>query len=201
MWWVALTLWAGCDGDTGGGAPTDAPLRPALETWVPEDITPDTLQRVVFLGDSITGGWGASAPDLAYKHLLQRNVDDVWPEAADLDLERYGEPEVIDLSIGGATTETLRDGQLRALDDHLDREGRDGRTAVFMTVGGNDIQVALFSVLAGGEGAAEAVADGVEARLDDILAFLTDRGGLHPRVFVVVSKQILNGRNDVGALF
>lgn len=177
--------------------PTEAtPPEPRrLDTWVPERGAPETLRRLVFLGDSVSAGWGASAPERSYKRLLQANDDDTWPAAASLDLERYGELEVWEMAIGGATTQTVRDGQLRALASRLAEEGSDGFTQVFMTVGGNDIQMALFGTLAGA--ATEPVADGIEARLDDILTTLTDPA-LFPDGVGVLFANIYDPTDDVG---
>jgi lysophospholipase L1-like esterase len=197
--WLLVLVGCGAEGalDSGGFDPEAPQESRALETWVPEGYAPPALERVVFLGDSITGGWGASEPELTYKALLQANQDATWPSSAEEDLERFGDVEVLDFSIGGATTQTLRDGQLRALEAHLEQNGRAGRTQVFATIGGNDIQVALFGVLTGGQEVADQVPSDIEGRMDEIMAYLTDPARFPDGVHVLFTN-VYDPTDDVG---
>lgn len=129
-------------------APVEAPPTPDpdVDSYVPTDWTVPTASRVVFLGDSITAGSGASKGRLAYRRLLTDNDDATWPDAADLDLPALlgDDLEILDESIGGATTDTLLRWQLPNLAETLGDTPPKGETIVIVTIGGNDAQSALF---------------------------------------------------------
>lgn len=131
-------------GDTGA-PPDDEDGDPFMESAIPEGYAPDTLARVIFLGDSITDGVGASRDELAYTALIQANASATWPAADGLDLEsRFGNVEVVDRSRGGATTDSLRYGQLDALEEDLGSAVA-GQTAVLITIAGNDVQTLILN--------------------------------------------------------
>lgn len=147
--------------DTGGdgtGAPGGDPDGdPFVDSSIPAGYTPDALARVIFLGDSITDGSGASRGDLAYRELLVANADDTWPDASGLDIEsRFGQVEVVDRSRGGATTDSMRYGQLDGVADDLG-DTAPGQTAVVVTIAGNDVQGLIYNT------------DEVDAVIADIL--------------------------------
>ena len=101
--------------DTGSEAPA---LDPDVRSYVPPGWRASNPVRLVYLGDSITAGAGASKGSLAYSSLLVEDTSSQWSDYADLDLQsRYGALEVIDVSRGGATTSSLLTQQLPALDD------------------------------------------------------------------------------------
>jgi len=120
---------------------------PDVNTYLPPDYRPQDPQTVIFLGDSITAGAGASSRELTYTSLLAHDQSDSWTAWAEQDLESlYGELDVIDVSVGGARTTTLIEEQLPAVTDEIG-DTLTGETIVVMTIGGNDMQAALPSML------------------------------------------------------
>ncbi|MDP6932875.1 MAG: SGNH/GDSL hydrolase family protein, partial [Myxococcota bacterium] len=117
-------------------------LDPHVDSYVPDSYVAPAPQRIVFLGDSITAGLGVAD---SYDELMVENDDEDWPDHDELDLEHtYPElGEVVDESIGGATTSSLISQQLPNLEDTLGYPAP-GETLVVMTIGGNDIVELLF---------------------------------------------------------
>ncbi len=145
--------------DTGAEAPA---LDPDVRSYVPPSWRASDPVRLVYLGDSITAGAGASEGSLAYAALLVEDTSSQWSDYADLDLQtRYGPLEVIDVSRGGATTSSLLTQQLPALDD-LVGGSAPGETLVVMTVGGNDVRYALNPLES-----AEAILDKVVRNIEE----------------------------------
>ncbi len=130
--------------DTGDKPDPNENLDGMVNSWFPEDYAPENLARVVFVGDSITAGDGASKAKLAYTKLLEDNPDDTWPTGEELDLDAlYDEsPEIIDESLPGATTASLVSKQLPHVTEALGDQVS-GVTAVIVTIGGNDVQTLI----------------------------------------------------------
>lgn len=134
-------------GDTGEPADTAVDdADPMVDSYIPDHFTTDMPARVIFIGDSITAGNGASKNKLDYVHLLQENADETWPVFADADFAGAwgGVPEVIDESVPGATTASLAYGQLEDVAEAVG-DTVSGHTAVVVTIAGNDVQALLFS--------------------------------------------------------
>jgi lysophospholipase L1-like esterase len=141
----------------------------ATGALLPEDVSGGVY---VALGDSVAAGSGASDPETtSYVALVGAALRD-----------RYGETlEVRNLADGGATTQSLIDGQLDAATEAL-REG-DVRL-VTITIGGNDLNELQSSpdtpaCLADVRSPACPVAEllvGTEERLDTILGELRAAG-------------------------
>lgn len=138
----------GSDSGDGGDQELDVPpgVDPHANTYVPPGWSTPDAERIIFLGDSITAGSGASKDRRAYRNLLLANDDDKWPgsEALELPAILSGDPEVIDVSFGGATTGSLVRFQLPDLKKKLGDTAVQGTTVVIMTIGGNDAQTALL---------------------------------------------------------
>jgi lysophospholipase L1-like esterase len=154
--------------DTGSTRTVEA--DPDVATWVPEGWPlAEPPARVVFLGDSITAGVGATADELDYLSLLLNNDDERYPEYAGRDVSTlFGSIEAFTAGQGGATTETVIDVQLPAIADTLgDRV--EGPTLVFGTIGGNDVTSVIFGLQDLGQ-ERERIATNVDA----IAAFFQD---------------------------
>lgn len=117
-----------------------------VNSYFPDDYVPQSPARVVFLGDSITAGYGASKQKLSYPRLLKENDDDTWPDAADLDFPGlYGaDPEIVDVSQPGATTGSMVGQQLPDVTSSLG-DTVSGTTVVIVTIVGNDVQGILLT--------------------------------------------------------
>jgi lysophospholipase L1-like esterase len=159
LWFFALplALLIGCPATRGDDDDDDAEPTPfdwgyesdeGVSSYSPEGYVAEDPARVIFLGDSITAGAGASSDSLAYPALTVENDDGEWSGWGDHDLRSVFDNgfEVVDVSRGGATTDTLRSQQLPALTDELG-DTVAGETIVIMTVGGNDMQAALLPIL------------------------------------------------------
>lgn len=142
----SLTL--ACRADGEGPGDSDALDGPDVDGpgTIPDTWPPAGIERVVFFGDSITAGAGASKRSLEYPSLMRANDREAWPDWSggalatrfpDLD------GEVLDVSRGGAVTGDLL-GQLDRLEGLLDSTPAEGGTLVIVTIGGNDAQQALF---------------------------------------------------------
>ena len=157
------------DADTTSDEPfADAPVDPDVQNAIPAGYTASAPARLIFMGDSITDGVGASRDNLAYTELLQVNAAAKWPEFDEVDLEAVWPalPEVFNFAISGATTDSMFDEQLNLLDDAFEFPVA-GETIVVFTIGGNDMQRALAP------GAnAEQVANGTLARFEQIVGWL-----------------------------
>jgi lysophospholipase L1-like esterase len=152
-------------------------LDPDVESYIPAGYKAEDPARVIFLGDSITNGAGASSGSLDYPSLLVENDRSEWSGWDDQDLTTlFGDDlDVIDVSRGGATTQSLIDDQLPALSGRLG-DSVSGPTIVVMTVGGNDMQDALLPILNADD--QDAVADGyidiVEENMGRTLDYFDD---------------------------
>jgi lysophospholipase L1-like esterase len=130
-------------GPTGGGG-EEGPADPHANSYIPAGYGAANPSRIVFLGDSITAGVGASKDSLAYPELLVEDTSNKWSDFADLDLESmYGDVPVVDGSKGGATSGSVMTQQLDDLEGLLGGYPVTGETIVVFTVGGNDMQEAL----------------------------------------------------------
>ena len=135
------------DTDEDTASAWDYEADPDVNTYVPEGYRPEDPQTVIFLGDSITDGVGASVGANAYTSLLVEDVSDSWTAWAEQDLETlYGELDVIDVSVSGARTSDLLDEQIPALSGEIGAS-LSGETIVVMTIGGNDMQGVLPAML------------------------------------------------------
>ncbi len=131
-------------GDSADSAPVD--LDPMVSSYIPDNFGTMSPARVVFLGDSITAGYGASKRKLSYPRLLKENDDATWADAADLDFPGlYGaDPDILDVSVPGATTGSLVGEQLPAVTSGLG-DTVSGPTIVIATIAGNDVQAVMLS--------------------------------------------------------
>lgn len=145
--------------------------EPGDRTFIPEGYAPVAPERVIFLGDSVTAGLGASRPSLRYRHLLLEN-DPEWPGAVDL---RMAWPDLVevDVSASGATTSTLRSRQLARLDELLLGPVQ-GESVVVFTVGGNDMQGGIVELLTEGAVAGGPLVDRLEENMIAILDYFQD---------------------------
>lgn len=164
---------------------------PDAASWSPEHFPPDQLDRVVFLGDSITYGYGIDVAANQYKNLLVENHDRRWPTFAGDDLTaRYGAVEVLDASRNGAETDDLQ-GQI----DQLRSQPTDGTTAVFVTIGGNDLVGALTS-----PGGLDNIAPRIEANVADAVDALQ---ALYPQSHLLFTNvyEPTDGEGQTNACF
>lgn len=134
---TGTTTTATTTGTTGTVTSEDA-------TYIPADYVAAPPARVIFLGDSITDGFGQSRAGLEYVALLQANDGGTWPDHATMDFTGLwgAVPEVIDVATGGATTGTVKN---RQLDDVAEALGGPavGESVVVVTVAGNDVQTLI----------------------------------------------------------
>lgn len=164
----------------------DLPVSEGVdETPAPEDtaspepfepVTPEAFEPalVVFLGDSITRGEGASGPDLGYVDHLYANDDALYPAYAGQDLVSWFPSIVsaVDVSVSGAQTDTVLEAEIPALETWLAEthpDGVPGEALVFLTIGGNDLQPGLLPFVD-----ADALIDETLGRVDAILGFFGD---------------------------
>jgi len=149
------------------------------------------VQRLVFLGDSVTEGTPPTDPDHYYRADLARGLEGEW-----------GSLDVENCARWGAEDHDLLSG-----DEQLAEcfpEPSDEKTLVVMTLGGND----LFSIarhLVGGsidaQGAVEE-AHAAAAQLGDALTWFDDRTDLFPNgVYVVFANiyEYTDGTGDLGS--
>jgi len=149
------------------------PADPDVDSYVPDNYSPDDPARVIFLGDSITGGTGASSGSLAYPALLVDN-DSEWPDHGDIDLQSlYGDLDVVDVSVGGATTVSVLQQQLPNLSNQLG-DSVSGESIVVMTVGGNDMQAEMISIITGGDDVANALIAEIVDRMHTFVDYFDD---------------------------
>ena len=180
---VCLLPLAGCpaeqppDDDDDTPVEWDYELDPDVDGYVPDGYVPVDPARVIYLGDSITAGAGASSGSTSYTSLLVENDEDEWGGWGEQDLRSlYGDGfEVVDVSRGGATTSSLVQDQLPALSSELG-DSVSGSSIVVMTVGGNDMQSALFPILLSNDPdavATERIGE-VEANMETTLDYFED---------------------------
>ena len=168
----------------------DYAIDPDVDTYLPADYRADDPQRVIFLGDSITAGAGASANDLDYPSLLVENDNQEWAGWNDYDLRSlFGLSEVVDVSQGGATTGSLVNSQLPDLSGRID-DVVSGQSIVVITIGGNDMQSAIFPLLISGDREAEyqRFIDPVIDNMVELLDYFGDDTRFPDGVFVYMTN-------------
>ncbi|MFK7929131.1 MAG: SGNH/GDSL hydrolase family protein [Myxococcota bacterium] len=150
-----LIVLAACNGVDEPTDPTDDSdseqvqyeADPDVNTYVPEGYGATDPKRIIYLGDSISAGVGASSGKLSYPELLVENDESEWAGWGEQDLESvYGDLEVIDVAVSGARTGGLISDQLPAVSEAVGASAS-GETIVVMTIGGNDMQAALLPML------------------------------------------------------
>ena len=193
---TALALTA-CDpaADVDSTTDTDSSgstLDPDVNNFVPDHFPPADPVRVVFLGDSITAGhqpsWGISN---LYRSLLEENSSHWSPEFDGYDIPGLfpSATEFINVSQGGATTDTLISSQLPALESRLTFPAA-GETIIIFTVGGNDAQGALV-------GDADAILGRVENNFETITDWLLDASRFPDGAYIYLTN-IYEPSNGVG---
>lgn len=124
----------------------------------------DGIERVVFLGDSVTAGTPPTPEDEYYRATLTR-----WLR------ERWGEDLVVDdCSEWGARTDDLLLHEDRGIPACFPELPDPRRTLIVMTVGGNDMLEAAETVSSEGTEAARQVIDEAVALLDEAFAWLRE---------------------------
>jgi lysophospholipase L1-like esterase len=166
----------GTSADTDAPADTDTdsevPLPPIdedVQNVAPAGYVPENPTRIIFLGDSITAGDGTNEERQLYKAILQENAAR-WTGFDDVDLETSfpSIAEVVDVSVGGATTDTMLVSQLADLESQLAFPAS-GETLIVFTIGGNDLQAALVPFAN-----AQVVVDKTLGNLAEIIDWLQD---------------------------
>ena len=144
------------------------PVAAACEGTVQQNF--DGVERVVFLGDSITAGQGGGANG-AYRVLLSQRLS-----------ERYPGVVIDDCSVGGAVNADLLGEQIPNCFD----EPEDRRTLVIFTSGGNDVVQLAFQEASIEESIP--FIDSFVAELRDALDFLADPANTPGGVLVVFAN-------------
>lgn len=178
-----------CTGGSGDAADPSDPgtqgtsVDPDVNSYLPPSFPPQDAARIVFFGDSITEGVGVTDPNDRYVALLQHNADETWPGWAGDDLAaRFPGLDVIDVSLGGATTGSVLASQLGQIDAALADHGpAGGPTLIVGTIGGNDLLDVLLS------GDIEAGTDAVIANLEQITLFLLDAARFPDGVYLAIT--------------
>lgn len=190
MWWFGWAMvacLAACTSPEEQGSPADTgveapPLDPDVSTYVPGHFPAADPQRVVFLGDSITAGYGVPNPENAYVQLLLDNNEARWPDHAEADLgARFPELEVLDVSVSGATTDSLIAVQLPRVDAAWGPSVA-GETLVVITIGGNDMSEGTFS------GDPAGAVDSVVANLEVIADHFLDPARFPDGAYVYITN-------------
>ena len=150
----------------------DPNADPDVNSYIPPNYRAQDPSRIIYLGDSITRGDGASPRSERYTALLEENVDSAWPDYSSVDATSLfpSIAEVIDVSKGGATSRSLLKSQLPSLSDELG-DTVSGPSIVVMTIGGNDMQAAIPAVLFGGDAAADAPIAALISNLNEIVDY------------------------------
>lgn len=158
-------------------------VDPDVHNEIPAGYSPVDPVRLLFLGDSITEGYGASDSAHEYTALLQQNTP-AWPgfDAIDLETSYPGIVDVIDVSEGGATTSDLESRQLGELDDLLVYPVS-GETIVVVTIAGNDMQEALIPLVD-----AATVVDRALTNLGQIADYFLDPAKFPDGVFLYMTN-------------
>jgi len=166
-----IALLAGCtpgSEDPEDTGPPPVPLDPDVASWSPDFAPLPAVGRVIYLGDSVTAGYGIANQRNTYTELLLENNDDRWPDFVGDELtSRYGELEIVDVSRSGAQTADIVNLQIPNMEAELGSVVS-GPTLVIMTIGGNDITGAM------GSGGLDTIADEVEANIEAIAQVFTD---------------------------
>ncbi len=162
----------------------------------------DGIERVVFIGDSITAGTPPTPEDEIYRARLGVMLT-----------ERFGDGLVIDdCSEWGARTDDLLQHEDRGLPACFPDGGDSRRTLIVMTIGGNDMLAAADAVASKGTAAGAAVVEDAIATMDEALAWIrqgSDLSGDHPELsdrfpagaFVVFGNvyEYTDGTGDLGS--
>lgn len=185
-----------CFAGSGDPASGDLPEYDAFGPVVPrhcqgtdhQQIT--TLDRVVFLGDSITTGTPPTPTEGYYRNLL----------VADLE-ERFGPLETQDCSEWGARVDDLMKDDDQVL-SCLGADGVDERaTLVVFTVGGNDMFAYAQDFMAGGTLAdVDLEVDGTIALFAETLQWLDDARSRFPNGLHVVYGNLYEYTDGTGDL-
>jgi lysophospholipase L1-like esterase len=173
--------------DTGAAINLNA--DPHVNSYIPVGYRPESPQRLIFLGDSITKGDGASPKSQRYAALLESNVGSSWPDHGEQDLETLFPTinEVIDVSKGGAMTRSLVNSQLPDLYNQLGSSAS-GETIVVMTIGGNDMQAAIPAILFYGDSKADEAIEDMTANFHTIIDFFDDASRFPDGTFVYIAN-------------
>jgi lysophospholipase L1-like esterase len=190
VWVLAMGL-AACGAEDASGDPSGEtedttptiPLEEGLTTYLPVGYVAAAPARLIYLGDSITDGSGASNGNLQYTALLQDNAPK-WSGFDEVDLSStYPDGlDVIDVARGGATTSTMYSQQLSALENQLSFPAS-GETIVVFTIGGNDLQAALNPLA----NAAQIVNDTID-NMRDIIDWFQDPSRFPDGVFIYATN-------------
>lgn len=188
---LALALLVACDpaatDDSGadGAETVDPNADPDVHTYLPPGYGAADPARVIFLGDSITAGHGATDDALGYVQLMLQNDDASWPDHAADDLESVFPQlsEVVDVSRAGATTDTLLGSQIPRLDDQMTLPAS-GESLVVMTIGGNDITGLLMS---GDEDKSEPLQT-IQDNLREIVSFFQDPANFPDGAYIYLTN-------------
>ncbi len=208
---LSLALLFGCAGtDDGGGTDGDTDTDtdvgadpggadPDVDTYLPSSYPPADPVRLIFLGDSITIGEGASPYSNSYPALLQDNNDGEWPDHGDADLATLypGITEVYDVSRGGAVTADVNNTQIPDLESQLTLPAA-GETIVVMTIGGNDAQGALNPFAD-----PDAIRDTALANFEDTVAWFQDPANFPDGAYIYATNvyEPSDGVGQVDACF
>jgi len=144
---LVLSMLTACSGDaddtsTADPAIDEAPSSDRVGTYA--HALPESPSTVIFLGDSITAGAGASSSDEGYARLLVDNTS-TWSDWDGIDLAtRYPGIDVVDVSQRGAWTGTVLNDQLDRFEDQV-MLPLEGEALVVITAGGNDLQSVLMN--------------------------------------------------------
>lgn len=184
--------------------PPEVPEQSDGFAYLPAAYDVDAPELIVFMGDSITRGEGATSTDRDYVDLLFGNDDDRFPGYVGADLVAWypGIAHAVNVAVSGGTTDTLLDAEVPALQQWIETNvdgGRPtGQTVVFVTIGGNDLQAALVPFVD-----PQPLIDGALDNLEQTLDFLQDPawfpGGT--RVFVTNVYEPSDGVGRSGCFF
>lgn len=155
-------------------ASTTIPTDEDVNSYIPKDYAPVNPTRIIYMGDSITAGYGQKS-GLPYSDLLVENDSNMWPDYNEIDLASSfpSITEVLDVAVGGAVTNDISSSQLDDVDDQLD-DVVSGQTIVVMTIGGNDMSGAMLNILATGQTAADSTMANMEGNLQTMVDFYHD---------------------------
>lgn len=172
----ALLLTAACAGADGEqtDVPDGPPVDPMVNTYIPADFGAVDPKRVMYLGDSITAGYGVSARG-AYPNLLLSNATNLWPDFEDVDLDSIypgSTVEKVDVSVPGAKTDDLVARQLPDLARQLGPQVS-GESIAVITIGGNDLSNSIIAIAANPD-QADVVIDNIVDNLNQMMDFFQD---------------------------
>jgi hypothetical protein len=195
------------DADTDSDTDTDSgpAADPDVNSYIPDGYRSAAPTRVIYLGDSITAGYGVTSGE-PYRDLLWANDSGMWPDYDSVDLtSSYPDlNELIDVSVPGATTDTLVAGQLPDLSARLG-DSVSGETIVVLTIGGNDLQAAILTLLASSDpdAAAAELIDGVRDNMDTIVDYFDDSARFPDGAYVYIANVYdpTDGVGQAGSCF